>query len=264
LPLGLALRVGDLEGRALQRIGRRGPSAGAVQDLLGLDPADASRVAGALSGSSTRTRNLRAKAQGSLAPVRKLVEAAGEGAASLQGGPAAFVVAPWGPLAGALSVLVERADVRFLLNLTPSQAQEWGVQQLRPGRYQTPSAAALKAAIDHLRDGGAAALTLVGDPTAPIECRWFGRPLMVPRGAAALARQGGAPLVPVTCSWVRAARPLEVRFHPPLLADDSIQDPLVRDADLLQRVVSVFEQAVRVAPERGDRRLVSFTRPVPQ
>ena len=216
LSLHLALRLGDLEGRTLQRIGRRGPSDGEVQELFGFTPAEASRVARALWGLSTRTRNLRAKARDSLLPIRKLVEVVSDGAVPLVRGPAAFVAAPWGPLAGGMSVLVERTDALFLLNLAPAQGQSWGMELLRPGWHLTPSAAALKTAVDHLRGGGAAVLALLPDPRpGAIECRWFGRRLLFPRGAAALARQGRAPLIPVTCSWGRGRRPLEVRFHQP-------------------------------------------------
>jgi len=262
LPLSLALRLGELEGRALQRAGRRGPSTGDVADLFGLAPTEASGVAAALSGSSARTRNLWAKTRDSPVPARSLVEVVVDGDAPVGSGPAVFVGAPWGPLAGAASVLVERADIRFMLNLAPSQAQQWGMALLRPGPEPGASAVALKAAVDHLGDGGAVALPLrAALSRAGVECSFFGRRLMVARGAAALARRSGAPLVPVTCSWVRGRRPLEVRFHRPLLADTGIGNLERRDAEMMQRLLAVFEATVRSTPERGDRRLVALAAP---
>jgi len=262
LPLSLALRLGELEGRALQRAGRRGPSTGEVADLFGLAPAEASGVAAALSGSSTRTRNLWAKTRDCPGPARGLVEVVVDGDGPVGSGPAVFVGAPWGPHPGSVSVLVERADMRFILNLAPSRAQRWGVVLLRPGQAPGASAVALKAAVDHLGDGGAVALALrAAPPRSGVECSFFGRRLMVARGAAALARRSGAPLVPVTCSWVPGRRPLEVRFHRPLLAAAGIGNLQLADTEVMQRLLAVFEATVRSTPERGDRRLVALAAP---
>jgi hypothetical protein len=78
-------------------------------------------------------------------------------------------------------------------------------------------AAALKRAVDHLRDGGLVVSTLDGPGgTSTGEVTCLGRRIALRRGPFTLARLTAAPLVPVACAWTESAH-IEVRVGAPLL-----------------------------------------------
>jgi lauroyl/myristoyl acyltransferase len=132
----------------------------------------------------------------------------------------------------------------------------WGIRFCDPGGDPPHAAVALKTAVDHLRTGGLVGLLLQHSrDQAAVPVPFFGGTLALPRGAAIMARRGGACVVPLTAAWA-TGRP-RLTFHPPLELDTEATDPAAAEADLLARVAASFERAARADPMSGDRLLTA-------
>lgn len=101
---------------------------------------------------------------------------------------------------------------------------------------------------ERLRSGGTLCLLGDRDLTATgLEVDFFGAPARMPAGPAALARETGAALIPVTL-WFHDDRDWGVRFHPEVerrVTDD-------RDADIramTQAVAAAFADSIRKHPQ---------------
>lgn len=118
---------------------------------------------------------------------------------------------------------------------------------------------ALKRAFARLRKGGVVSLAIDGRQTgSPIDLPFFGRRIRVGRGAAALARLTGAPVVPVVKLWA-ADGSVEVRCFQPLERPQvDARDVDAFDLALMTQAVRWFEDFIRSAP--GQFRLKNIVR----
>ena len=108
----------------------------------------------------------------------------------------------------------------------------------------------LKAAIDALRGGAVVGASPDAFFGKRMPMSFLGGTLMVPRGVAALARVGGARVVPVTSRWSDPLARIHVTFHEPLPLPAI--DPADRDAwelALMQSVLDFFGAHLRAHPE---------------
>lgn len=108
----------------------------------------------------------------------------------------------------------------------------------------------LKSAVDRLREGGIVGMALDSNFGATEPMSFLGGTLPTPRGAAALARITGAPVLPTTSRWSRRGARLEVEFHPALPEPDIDR----RDRDgweraMMESALRFFEDWLRAHPE---------------
>jgi lauroyl/myristoyl acyltransferase len=107
-------------------------------------------------------------------------------------------------------------------------------------------------ALQQLRTGGAVAVGvngLLGEAFA--EVPFLGRKTRLGRGAAALARLSGAPILPITCSWARRGALLDYTFHEPLPRPCvPKKDRTAFEDALLAATAHWFESYVRAHPEQ--------------
>ncbi|MGH0032078.1 MAG: hypothetical protein ACQGVC_19990 [Myxococcota bacterium] len=108
----------------------------------------------------------------------------------------------------------------------------------------------LKSAVDTLRSGGVVGMSLDAafGKTEPMS--FLGGMLPTPRGAAALARISGAPMVPVTSRWSDRGGRMQVKLHDPLPEPDV--DRGDRDAwerAMMESALHWFADFLRANPE---------------
>jgi hypothetical protein len=111
--------------------------------------------------------------------------------------------------------------------------------------------AALKRAIDWVRDGGLVVATLDGPggtSTDEVDC--LGRRIVLRRGPFVLARVTGAPLVPLVCAWTPGAG-IEMRVSAAILrpTDDEAQGPAAFEATMAARTAAWMDAYLRAEPQ---------------
>lgn len=109
--------------------------------------------------------------------------------------------------------------------------------------------AALKRAVDTLRDGGVVVATFDGPGgTSTRELVCLGRRIVLRRGPFTLARLTGVPVVPVACAWTRRCR-LEIRVATPI-APRHDQGPGATDLEdeMATRAAAWLDAYLRAAP----------------
>jgi lauroyl/myristoyl acyltransferase len=111
-------------------------------------------------------------------------------------------------------------------------------------------AAALKRAVDHVKDGGIVVATIDGpggSSTGEVTC--LGRRIVLRRGPFVLTRLTRAPLIPVVCAWTPRGQ-IEVRHGPPI---DPAWDPALAGTGLetamAARIASWLDGYLRDEPQ---------------
>ncbi|HEX8253481.1 MAG TPA: hypothetical protein VF846_10055 [Thermoanaerobaculia bacterium] len=134
------------------------------------------------------------------APVRALV--ASNPALSLVRPPVIFGTFHIGP-AHALGVAMERLthEVLVLRRSVSAGAQRKNVRVVATGENDEQRALAFHRAASHLLGGGVALMALDPEHSARIATPFFGRTLLLARGAFALARVANVPIVPLVARW---------------------------------------------------------------
>jgi lauroyl/myristoyl acyltransferase len=229
----LALTLASALGSARHRLTRRWPSAHEVAELFPrLSPVDATRVASSIGALAERNEVLaRSAKKYGIASLRPL--ALVPGALRRLEGPcilATFHLGAVHMLGAALEtlgrpVLVFRQGRLFTPRPPVELASTKGTDQVR--------AAAFVRAAGFLRRGGLVMLALDAPPGAAIEVPCLGRRLRLARGAFALARLGGVPIVPVVARWRRGGS-VEVLVDAPLRADTGQESSAAFELELAQ------------------------------
>jgi hypothetical protein len=196
---GLALA--SVLGASRNTLSRRWPPPRVTAELLAVDARQAGRIARRIAAQEARNRAVTAlRAAGLGARLRPLVRwATPPGALS---GPAILVTFH----VGALPAL------GLGLDELPAPWVATGCGDLEPGGLDDGSAAAegvqrrtalLMRRLAHLRDGGFVVLAADGELGGEIPIRCLGRRLPLRRGTFFLARESGAPLLPLVALWRR-------------------------------------------------------------
>lgn len=217
-----AFALAAIAGALRNRMSRRWPSADEVRALL--PNASASAIAAVDARNRVCARMLE---RFGLDPLRPFVrnDAAFEAIAP----PAIFGLFHVGAI-HALGAAVERLGAPVLA--------------LRHGKLYTPRsphqsastenrAAAFYRALRHLQRGGFVAIALDIIPAAEIEVRCLGRPFTLARGAFALSRMTGAPIIPLAGRWTRDG--VDVIAGEPLPRSESEQELADAAAAWLER-----------------------------
>lgn len=244
LPLRAALRVAGAEGALAWRLGRRRPGADEVAAAFDVAVPVARGVAERQAANAARDRMVSTR-MGRPEAVRRLIEARGR----FPDGAVIIVSGPWSRVPALAAAVTQRDDVLFLVDDTQGWADAWGVRVRSPRRDPAGAAGVLKAAIDHLRAGGAVATPLVVDRHATTDAMpFFGGTLNVARGIGTMVRRTGAAVVPVTVAWRRGRRPVMVTIHPPV------------QHDVLRKLGETFEAVGRSDPAAADQSLMAAIR----
>jgi lauroyl/myristoyl acyltransferase len=206
--LQAALVAAGTMGRAAHRLYPTNPSPAEVGALFrDASVADAADIARAMAGARYQNRALVEVARrGGEGAIAQLVDPASvDRMRALGGGPAILVGWHLGPPFGVLGA-IEAAGVRALVVRRAFASPRTPIVDvvLVDGGRQRGSAA-FRASLAQLRGGGFVLLAAdapESSETAAVPC--FGRPRPMARGAFALARATGAPLVPVAARMDRA------------------------------------------------------------
>ena len=205
-PAGRALSVAAAVGRVRAALSGRWPAASEVADLFGTGRISSRRIAVGIAALEARNRLVVRRGAGrSLAPFAPLVRWRDEGAAAALeaelGAPVVLVTAHIGALyllAAGLDRLAARRTVLRWSPLHLPNADEDNAP-LRGGLLTRT--AALRRALDRLREGGMVVTALEGAHGATEPGELFGRSIDLGVGGFALARLSGARIVPVAALW---------------------------------------------------------------
>ena len=204
-----AMRLAAALGAARQRLSGCWPSAAEVRALFDLDSAAASATARAIAALEARNRLV----------VALLARRGPEGVTGLLG---AGVGAPGFPApavlltfhVGLLHLLGEALAARereiLVVRHSPLYAVRPGQRIAFAGGGAGERAAALKEAVDHLRDGGSVLVAADGEEGETVERPCLGGVLRLGRGAFAMARLAKVPLLPVVARPARGRVTVEV------------------------------------------------------
>lgn len=114
----------------------------------------------------------------------------------------------------------------------------------------TSRAAALKRAVDALRDGAVVVTTFDGPggtSTAGLTC--LGRRIVLRRGPFTLARLTGVPILPMACAWTPAHR-IEIHVGEPIVrAARQDLGPAGIEDDMARRAAAWMDAYLRAAPQ---------------
>jgi lauroyl/myristoyl acyltransferase len=109
----------------------------------------------------------------------------------------------------------------------------------------------LKSAMDRLASGGVVGLALDAAFGRTEPMSFLGGTLSTPRGAAALARLSGAPVLPITGHWTDRGAGIRVTLHPPLPEPDLPRgDRDVWERALMESALHWFADHLQAHPER--------------
>jgi hypothetical protein len=235
----LGLAMASALGACRNSLSRRWPPPRAVADLLGVPPARAARLARRIAAQEARNRAVMAlRAAGHGDRLRPLVRWA-TGPATVAA-PAILVSFHVGALP-ALGLGLDELPVGWLAagcgELEPAALEGGG------GDGVQRRTALLARRLEHLRAGGIVVLAADGElgGAVPIQC--LGRPLPLRRGTLFLARESGAPVVPLVALWRRGRVELQ----------HSADDRLAAGADEEQLAAALgdwLSQLLRAHPEQ--------------
>lgn len=206
LPAGRALSVAAALGRARAVLSGRWPSASEVADLFGSGRMASRTIALGIAALEARNRLVVRRGAGrSLAPFAPLVRWRDESAAAeLQaalGPPVVLLTAHIGALY-LLAVGLDRLAVRrTVLRWSPHHLPHADEDNAPVRGGLATRTAALRRALDRLREGGMVVTTLEGAHGSAEPGELFGRTLDLGGGGFALARLSGARIVPVAALW---------------------------------------------------------------
>lgn len=147
-------------------------------------------------------------------------------------------------LGGPFMTVAERLKPESLYRRFLDYRETLGMRVVPLTGGERPSAAVLREWLD---DGGSACLLVDRDLGATgVPVTFFGRPTTMPGGAALLAEQTGAALIPVVCQFTPDGWRLVI--HPEVPVDGSAR---LRDrvAAAMQSVAAAFEASIADQPE---------------
>lgn len=214
------MRTTALAARFANRLGLYGVSSGRVARLLpGLDARTARRVAAAAASSTAASGRLTRAIRGGHGRIAaRLLDpgALGRFRRDVAGLSGAVVVSfHLGPFS-AIRAAFDQTAIRCLyLQMDADGSARSDAETAAVGRDGDSMAAALWRARRWVAEGGVAVVlpdSGLGAPTAPLRC--LGRSITFSRGAFALARIAGVPLVPIRCRWARGRTAVVERWPP--------------------------------------------------
>ncbi len=251
------------EGQFARRLGYGGPATGEVARFFSLDRSAATSVARQIAAAGCRNRALgRYARRRGLGAVESLVTLTGAERLSqilATKGPAILIVAPQGPRLAATAALHKLGATALVVADLPRQPlASWGFEVQAPGASHGQNAAiALKAAVDHLRNGGWVLAGFEGEiGPAVLELAFLGGTVALRPGVAVMARLGRAPVFPIAARWIPGDRPIEIEVHPHRRPDGDSHGADQCDRDLLTALTRDVENLVRDAPGQCNLRFL--------
>ncbi|QQR74469.1 MAG: hypothetical protein IPJ17_02420 [Holophagales bacterium] len=193
------VRLASTLGELRQRLSGHWPSAAEVAALFDLSPDPSARLARRIAGLEARNR-LSVALLHRLGPGR-LAALVGQDGESQDTRPAVLLTFH----VGALQLLGEALDASrrgiLLMRASPIYSPRPGQRFAFTEGGAGERAAALKAAVAHLETGGSVVVAADGESGSGVDVRCLGRRLALARGAFAMSRLTGSPILPRVARW---------------------------------------------------------------
>jgi hypothetical protein len=251
-PWPLLLKSADTAGRVASRLRLHGPSPEQLQEVFAdKEPADLRRLARAVVALEFRNRVLLEVVPRAGVDRLRSIVVADESWKRVE--PPAILVAFHTGASYALAAgLPDLRAATLAIRDSPFYGAPRGHAVAFSGGGVEPRAAALLGAVRRLAAGGFVLLAVdrpEGTATPPLGC--LGRRIHFRRGAFALARITGAPMVPVTARWEPRGQSIRLEAHAPLPTPaPPPEDGPSFEAALAESAARWLERDLRASPEQ--------------